>query len=210
MPGRLRAGPGSKSRPPPRAIAAGLLVGPAVMLVLVHAAGAAAHHVDVAAGDGAAGTAAHRPDAAAFAGNGAAVLVTARVGVRAALVRAARTAACSGCGGAVLAAGRLPDVERWRAFFVMLSLPRQSAVGLSSEPSLSRAWMRLWPRPEEGYRTVAVSYWVPSFSSSWRLWVPASWHTTDAEATRRWAPGCGRGAAAAAPGGGACARAWSV
>ena len=199
------------SRPTPRAIAAGLLVGPAVLLFLVHAAGAAAHHhVDVGAGDGAAGTVAHRPDAAAAVGNGAAVLVTARVGVRAARVRAARAAARSGCGGAVLAAGRLPDVERWRAFFVMLSLPRQSAVGLSSEPSLSRAWMRLWPRPEEGYRTVAVSYWVPSFSSSWRLWVPASWHTTDAEATRRWAPGCWRGAAAAAPGGGACARAWSV
>ena len=197
------------SRPPPRAIAAGLLVGPAVLLFLVHAAGAAAHHhVDVAAGDGAAGTVAHRPDAAAAVGNGAAVLVTARVGVRAALVRAARAAACSGCGGAVLAAGRLPDVERWHAFVVMLSLPRQSVVGLSSEPSLSRAWVRLWPRPEEGYRTVSVSY-EPTLSY-WRLWVPTSWRTTDAEATRRWAPGCWRGAAAAASGGGACARAWAV
>ena len=198
------------SRPPPRAIAAGLLVGPAVMLVLVHAAGAAAHHVDVAAGDGAAGTATHRPGAVAVVGNGAAVLVTARVGVRAALDRAARAAACSGGGGAVLAARRLPDVERWHAFVVMLSLPWQSVVGLSSEPSLSRAWVRLWPRHEEGYRTVSVSYSLPDSQLLAALGTYLVVHDGHAEATRRGASGCWRGDAAATSGGGACACVWAV
>ena len=74
---------------------------------------------------------------------------------------AARTTACGGRVGAELAAGLFIDVERWHAFVVMLSLPWQSVVGLSSEPSLSRAWVRLWPRHEEGYRTVSVSYSLP-------------------------------------------------
>ena len=156
VPGRLRAGPGIMSRAPPHAVAAWLLVGLATMLQGMHAAGAAAHH----------------PDVAAAVGDSAVVLVAARADVRAARAYAARAAACGGRVGAALAAGHL-DVERWRAFGV-LSFPSSSVVGLLSEhalsrawarlwpwllsePALSRAWVRLWPCREEGYRTVSGS-----------------------------------------------------
>ena len=194
VPGRLRAGPGIMSRPPAQAVAAGLFVGLATMLQVMHAAGAAAHH----------------PDVAAAVGDDAVVLVAARADARATRTCAARTTACGGRVGAELAAGLFIDVERWHALVVMLSLPWQSVVGLSSEPSLSRAWVRLWPRHEEGYRTVSVSYSLPDSQLLAALGTYLVVHDGHAEATRRGASGCWRGDAAATSGGGACACVWAV
>ena len=109
-----------------------------------------------------------------------------------------------------LSAGLFIDVERWHALVVMLSLPWQSVVGLSSEPSLSRAWVRLWPRHKEGYRTVSVSYSLPDSQLLAALRTYLVVHDGHAEATRRGASGCWRGDAAATSGGGACACVWAV